>query len=110
MRSWDGIPGILANLPFFGASFAKLINTIVLRQKRLFAWPNIWAKKEIVPELIGQLNPQEIANLTNNYLERPEQLQAMRNHLTICRGQSGAANKIALVIKQQLVNNGLKNL
>ena len=38
MRSWDGLPGILANLPGVGTMFAKLINWLVLRQKRLFAW------------------------------------------------------------------------
>jgi lipid-A-disaccharide synthase len=37
MRSWDGLPGILANLPGVGSTFAKLINWLVLRQGRLFA-------------------------------------------------------------------------
>ncbi|VEP12364.1 conserved hypothetical protein [Hyella patelloides LEGE 07179] len=102
MRSWDGIPGILANLPFLGTSFAKLINTLVIRQKRLFAWPNIWAKQEIVPELIGQLNPQDIAIMINNYLNHPEKLQCMSNHLISVRGKHGAAEKIASIVKQQL--------
>ena len=103
MRSWDGIPGILANLPLLGTGFAKLINTIVLQQKRLFAWPNIWAKTEIVPELIGQLKPKEIANIINNYLHHPERLQSMSNLLASCRGKHGAARKIALIVKNKLI-------
>ena len=102
MRSWDGIPGILANLPFLGTSFAKLINTIVIRQKRLFAWPNIWAKREIVPELIGQLNPKDIAIAIDDYLKHPQKLQNMSNYLISVRGKYGAANKIVAMVKQQL--------
>lgn len=104
MRSWDGIPGILANLPLLGSSFAKLINTIVIKQKRLFAWPNIWAKTAIVPELIGQLNPQEIASIILNYLNHPEELNRMSDRLLQLRGKHGAARKIALIVKQQLIN------
>ena len=102
MRSWDGILGILANLPIIGSSFAKLINFVVLRQKRLFAWPNIWAKKEIVPELVGKLKPEEIATQIINYLEHPHQLESMRNSLAKVRGQPGAAAKIASLIAEQL--------
>ena len=104
MRSWDGIPGILANLPFLGASFAKLINTIVIRQKRLFAWPNIWAKREIVPELIGQLNPKDIAIAIDDYLKHPQKLKDMSNYLISIRGKYGAASKITAMVEQQLSN------
>ena len=105
MRSWDGIPGILANLPLVGTGFAKLINTIVLRQKRLFAWPNIWAKTQIVPELIGQLNPQEIAKTINHYLLDPQKLETMSNRLISCRGKYGAASNIAIIVKDKLISN-----
>jgi lipid-A-disaccharide synthase len=100
MRSWDGLPGILANLPILGTYFAKLINWLVLGQKRLFAWPNIWAKTEIVPELIGELKAEEIAKMLIQLLENPEQLQEIRNNLRRVRGESGAAEKIVNVIKK----------
>jgi lipid-A-disaccharide synthase len=103
MRSWDGIPGILANLPGFGAIFAKIINRLVLKQGKLFAWPNIWAKQEIVPELVGELQPEDIGNLVLNYLDHPEQLEAMRQRLRQVRGEAGAAHKLAnIVIKECL--------
>lgn len=103
MRSWDGIPGILANLPGIGATFAKLINWFVIRQKRLFAWPNIWAKKEIVPELIGKLEPQNIAEIVIDFLDHPDKLETMRHNLLQVRGKSGAAKQIANLVKQQLM-------
>ena len=102
MRSWDGLPGIVANLPGVGTIFAKLINWFVLKQERLFAWPNIWAEREIVPELVGKLQPEKVAKLVLNYLEHPDRLQAMRDRLDSVRGTTGAAKQIADLIKQTI--------
>jgi len=51
MRAWDGLPGLLANLPV-GTSMAKIINWMVLQRLGLLAWPNRWAQSEVVPELV----------------------------------------------------------
>jgi lipid-A-disaccharide synthase len=106
MRAWDGLPGLLARLPGVGSSLATIINwlmlQLVLRQKRLFAWPNIWAKKEIVPELVGKLQPQEVAQLVLDYLEHPEKLEEMRSHLRAVRGQPGAAQKLTQLVQEAL--------
>jgi len=102
MRSWDGLPGILANLPGIGSIFAKIINLLVLRKKRLYAWPNIWAKAEIMPELVGNIQGKDVANLVLNYLENPEKLDEMRDRLEKIRGRSGAAKKITEIIDLEL--------
>ena len=103
MRSWDGLPGILANLPGVGTIFAKLINWFVLKQGRLFAWPNIWAASEIVPELVGKLQSEEVANLVMDYLAYPAKLKSMQDSLVAVRGKSGAARRIADIIKQGII-------
>ncbi|MDJ0576521.1 MAG: lipid-A-disaccharide synthase [Xenococcaceae cyanobacterium MO_234.B1] len=102
MRSWDGIPGILANLPVVGTNFAKLINWLILRQKKLFAWPNIWAKSEIMPEIVGQIVPREIAEITLDFLANPVKLQQIHHLLLQNRGRNGAAKKIVRIIMQRL--------
>ena len=102
MRSWDGIPGVLANLPLVGTLFAKSINWLILRQKRWFAWPNIWAKSAIVPELVGKLEPESVANLVLDYLDNPHKLQMMQDSLISLRGKAGAAQQIAAIAKQEL--------
>ena len=102
MRAWDGLPGILANLPLFGTIFAKLINRLVLRQGKLFAWPNIWAKTEIVPELVGKLQPQQVAEIAIDWLENPQKLQLIRDKLQSVRGQPGAAHHIAQIIIEEI--------
>jgi hypothetical protein len=102
MRSWDGIPGLLANLPGLGAAFAKAINWLVLKQGRLFAWPNKWAGEEIVPELVGELQATEVARLVFDYLDHPEKRLQMRDRLLAVRGQSGASRQIAAIVSSQL--------
>ena len=104
MRAWDGLPGLLARLPGIGTSFAKLINWLILQQGRLFAWPNIWAKAEIVPEVVGQLKPQDVAQLVLEYLEHPQKLEDMRSRLRAVRGESGAAQKLAQLVQAELTN------
>jgi lipid-A-disaccharide synthase len=102
MKAWDGIPGLLANLPLVGDAFAKAINTIILRQiykeGRLFAWPNLWAKAEIVPELLGPLSPQAVADQAVGYLTQPPTLEAMRKKLRTVRGPAGAASRLAEIV------------
>lgn len=103
MRSWDGLPGILARLPGVGTAFAKLINSWIIKQKRLYAWPNIWAKSEIVPELIGELTPEEVAKKVIHWLDHPNQLTQIRDRLKQVRGKPGAATAIANLVQQQLI-------
>lgn len=99
MRTWDGLPGILASLPIIGATMAKIINLIVLAQgRRLYAWPNIWAKREIVPELMGMLEPAEVAKIGLDWLNHPEKLEMIRQQLRQVCGQPGAAQKMARII------------
>lgn len=103
MRAWDGIPGILANLPLLGHYFATVINWLILRQKRLFAWPNLWAKSEIVPELVGELSARAIAQQVLDLLDNPTELAKIHDNLTQFRPQPGAATRLVDIIN--LENN-----
>ncbi|MEB3122285.1 MAG: lipid-A-disaccharide synthase [Snowella sp.] len=103
MRSWDGLPGVLARLPFVGTVFARIINGWMIKQKRLYAWPNIWAKSEIVPELVGELTPEEVAVRVLDWLDHPEKLAQIRDRLKQVRGKPGAAQAIAHLVQEQLL-------
>lgn len=108
MNAWDGILGVIVNLPILGKPFNRLINGIFLayirNRKKLFAWPNIWAQREIVPELLGTLTAQDVGDRVLTYLEHPEQLQQMREELQAARGNSGAAQKLADLVIQVLLS------
>jgi lipid A disaccharide synthetase len=99
MRAWDGIPGLLANLPGVGTGFANLINWWFLRSPRLLAWPNIWAGEAIVPELIGELQPQQVADLALDWLDHPDKLEEIRTRLRQTRGEAGAAQRFAQLVQ-----------
>jgi lipid A disaccharide synthetase len=101
MRAWDGLPGLLANLPGVGTVFAKLINRWFIRyqRQRLLAWPNIWAGEAVVPELIGELQPQQVAEIVLKWLEHPEQLAQVRQRLQQVRGEAGAAQKLVQLVE-----------
>jgi lipid-A-disaccharide synthase len=103
MRSWDGLPGVLARLPVLGTVFAKIINGWMIKQKRLYAWPNIWAKSEVVPELVGELRPEDVANQVLDWLDHPEKLDQIRDRLKQVRGKPGAADAIAQLVQEQLI-------
>ncbi|MDF5721400.1 MAG: lipid-A-disaccharide synthase [Rhizonema sp. PD37] len=102
MRSWDGLPGLLANLPLVGSVFAKVINWLVLKRKGLLAWPNIWAQEMVVPELVGKLLPQDIGEMVLDFLTHPEKLEQIRTKLRSIRGEAGAAQKIASLVSEVL--------
>ena len=102
MRSWDGLPGLLANLPGVGSGIAKLINWFALRRIGLLAWPNIWAGREVVPELVGRLQPEDVAARVLDFLAHPEKLQQMRSDLRSVRGAPGAAAKLVDLVCEEL--------
>jgi len=68
----------------------------------LLAWPNIWAKEEVVPELLGHLEPEAVASLALDWLENPEKLSRIRERLRQVRGQPGAAEKLATMVIQAM--------
>jgi hypothetical protein len=108
MRAWDGLPGLLANLPIIGSGFARLVNRMMWfwltrnGQETRFAWPNIWAGKSIVPELVGQLKADDVGELAIDYLEHPEKLQEMGDRLRQVRGEAGAAEKLVRLVREEI--------
>ncbi len=102
MRSWDGLLGIVARLPGIGTPISKLINWVTFQQLagRKFAWPNIWAGREIVPELVGRITVAEVTALVIDFLNHPEKLVQIQQDLADTRGVSGAAAQIATITQQ----------
>lgn len=103
-----GLLGLLSAVPGqAGAAMAHIINLFILNTAGFISWPNRWAGEKIVPELIGEIDPMEVAALAADYLQSPDRLQVMRNRLLdLQRLQSeckaGPAQSIALAVQDLL--------
>ncbi|MEM6254795.1 MAG: lipid-A-disaccharide synthase [Cyanobacteria bacterium P01_D01_bin.156] len=106
MRTWDGLWGLLCRLPVVGSLLTKAINTVAVyyiqQSQKRFAWPNIWAKEEVVPELLGRITAEEVCDRIASYLDHPERLETMSQTLRNLRGPSGAARRFAQLILETL--------
>ncbi|KAJ7531693.1 hypothetical protein O6H91_14G054600 [Diphasiastrum complanatum] len=77
-----GVLGILANTTgWIGDTVAKVSNSALLKSVGFIAWPNRWAGKEVVPELVGKVEPQEVASLAAVHLESSDKLKSMHENL-----------------------------
>ncbi|MEL6158444.1 MAG: lipid-A-disaccharide synthase [Cyanobacteria bacterium J06627_32] len=98
----DGWPGLVSRLPGVGGLVRKVINPLIIKalQKsgKRFAWPNIWAKREVVPELFGPITAEEASQVALDYLAQPEKLAQTSQALRELRGPAGAAEKMARLI------------
>ena len=97
MEAWDGFFGIIARMPIFKWIFGLALGLWRLRKNKLMAWPNINAKKMIVPERVGNFRPIDIAKEANDWLSSPHRLRGQKEDLKALRGKSGA---IELMVKE----------
>jgi len=104
MNSWDGIFGIIGKIPIINKIISAFVKNWYLNTKQFFAWPNIKAKKLIVPERIGEIQPKEIADeaiflLSNSNLLKDQRLNLMKE-----RGSLGAVKKLTRLIIDSIIN------
>ncbi|WP_269604086.1 glycosyl transferase [Prochlorococcus marinus] len=100
MEAWDGFVGLIARLPILKWCLGLLISFIKLKKRGYMAWPNISAKKMIVPERVGHITPTQIAEETIDWLNSPTRLSGQKEDLQALRGSKGAAKKFC----QQIIN------
>ncbi len=98
MNAWDGIFGIIGKISFFNRLLTLIFKNLYLKKKKFFAWPNIKAKKYIVPEKIGNYSPKQIADEAISLINNKDDLKKQKNDLLKQRGRTGAARKLAYII------------
>ena len=100
MDAWDGLLGLIARLPILKWCLGLLISFVKLRKKGFMAWPNISAKRMIVPERIGHITTTQIAEETIDWLNSPSRLAGQKKDLQALRGEKGATKKFC----QEIIN------
>jgi len=98
MNSWDGIFGIIGKISFMNKFFTFIVKKWYLKKKKFFAWPNIKARKLIVPERIGNVLPEQIANEAIFLIKNKKYLKEQKKNLSKQRGRTGAVKKLAHII------------
>ena len=68
------------------------------------AWPNISAKRMIVPERVGNISPKEIAKEAFEWLNSPRRLNGQKKDLQALRGEKGAIKKTCQEIIDLLID------
>ena len=76
----------------------NILKYIYFKKKKFFAWPNIKAKKMIVPERIGNISPRRIAKEVLFLIQNRAKLKSISDNLQKERGEKGAAKKLASII------------
>ncbi|WP_299489181.1 lipid-A-disaccharide synthase [Acaryochloris sp. IP29b_bin.137] len=108
MRAWDGLLGVIANAPWVGKFVATFVNRITLwRGLGLRAWPNIWAQEEIVPEYVGHIHPDDIAQRIDQLLKDPARLHQLQANLRTVCGEQEAITRFVQLIYMALENRDM---
>jgi len=98
MNAWDGIFGVIGKISFINRFLTFIIKNFYFKRKKFFSWPNIKAKKMIVPERIGNISTKKIAREVLFLIKNRDQLKSIRDNLNKERGDKGAAKKLASII------------
>ena len=98
MSAWDGIFGVIGKISFINRFLTFIIKNFYFKKKKFFSWPNIKAKKNIVPERIGNISPRKIAREVLFLIKNRDQIKIIRDNLHNQRGDKGAVEKLASII------------
>ncbi len=102
MNAWDGIFGVIGKISFINKFLTLTLKYLYFKKKQFFAWPNIKAKKMIVPERIGNISPRKIAEEVLLLVKNGDQLKSISENLRKERGRKGATKKLAYIIFNSL--------
>ncbi|NDC83395.1 hypothetical protein EB093_07035 [bacterium] len=77
---FDGILGLVGNVPLLGRLLKSIVVAVLSKRRRPIALPNILAGRSIVPEVVGRLTPEPVADalieLRDNDSELNRQIEA----------------------------------
>lgn len=90
-----GLKGAIASIPLIGPSIREAMLRSANRRRGFLAWPNRLAGREIMPELVGDISYEEIAEAAAELLLDRNRLQRMKDELAYISPRPGSAGRIA---------------
>ncbi|GAB6280882.1 MAG: hypothetical protein STSR0007_10000 [Thermovirga sp.] len=64
----SGLTGLIASIPFAGPAFKEMALRSASRRSGFLAWPNRLSGREIMPEMVGDLSPDDMAKAASELL------------------------------------------
>jgi len=104
MNAWDGIFGIIGKITLLNRIQTFLIKRWYLKNNKFFAWPNIKANQQIIPERIGIISPKDISDEAIFLLNEKDILLEQKINLSKIRGKKGAVKKLSNLILETIAN------
>jgi len=104
MNAWDGIFGIIGKITFLNKIQTLIIKRWYIKKNKFFAWPNIKAKKQIVPERVGKISPKDISDEAIYLLNKKDMLSEQKINLSTIRGRKGAIKKLSNLILETITS------
>lgn len=87
-----GVMGLITQIPLVGLLIKYLVLFLIKNKKGFISLPNMRAKRLIVPELKGFLNPVQVAGTMEKLLLNVTERQRIHKELPIFMGNPGAEN------------------
>ncbi len=94
----DGLAGLVGGVPLFGSSIKRWIVRGCAKRIKFTAIPNIRAGREVIPEIRGVIEAEDVAKEAIKLLRDPNGLARIREELREIAGEKGAADKVARII------------
>ncbi len=104
MNAWDGIFGIIGRIKLLNRIQTFIIKKWYLKNNKFFAWPNIKANKQIIPERVGIITPKDISDEAIYLLNKKDLLVEQKLNLLKMRGKKGAVKKLSNLILETIAN------
>ena len=95
----SGVLGILANLPLIGLKLRKIgAMKAINRWGGFISLPNRTAQRNILPELYGDVSPEDVAEEIRVWVNNKEALNETSRELLRMSGKSGAASRLCDIV------------
>lgn len=98
----DGLPGLLAKIPLLGPALKRSLINWKLNQMKYVSLPNQKAQEMIVPELIGHLKAENVAQQAYELLVQPYARRDMAMKLREVMSSRDTANQILMELVEIL--------
>ncbi|MDR7483390.1 MAG: hypothetical protein QN203_12890 [Armatimonadota bacterium] len=89
----------LSRIPGVGPALKLFLARQYLRRAPYVALPNMWARRRIMPELIGAVTPVEVAAEAARLLRDPAARRALAEALAVIPAQAGASRRIVETLR-----------